>query len=518
MRFGTARRVNLGILAAIGLSIPAYYAQRSQELGLQILSIPFSLVATASWFWACGQYVIGKGRSPWLALLGLLSCFGLLALVLIPDAAVEGGEPTEEEERLVKYIAGGLVALSLCLQLGSLIALGAMSRIAQEALKGTEAETIGETPRNDAPARPTPELAPPAPILAPRALSMPGAFDLVRQGEGALLVWGAPASAGGTIAMQRVDAMGAMVGEAVALYAPSSERLADGRPMALATPLEVSASREGGRLAIAALVRADELNEHRVLATSGDAERLAFAPFQRLAELAPSALARRGQVAALAGDEASQILFRAGEASCPRGVEGGACIAVRRAELRPGAAARTSAVRALGPRCRSPIAGIVSHEGRLGAVLCASTEAEGALSVVPLEGSGEESTMTGLGGCTDAGLVRLESRDLAVARCGNALRGAELFGQGAPQDLGLPDPTMECEGTMPVIVATGGTRIRVDAVRSGLGSLLPPIVAPAGARAVYTGRAVLVGAPIGNEVTVRRYECESGMFVRTDLR
>ncbi len=71
---------------------------------------------------------------------------------------------------------------------------------------------------------------------------------------------------------------------------------------------------------------------------------------------------------------------------------------------------------------------------------------------------------------------------------------------------------------MPVIVAPGGTRIRVDAVRSGLGSLLPPIVAPACARAVYTGRAVLVGAPIGDEVTVRRYECEEGMFVRTDLR
>lgn len=513
--------MNLGIVAAILLSIPAYYAQRSHELGLQLLSIPIGLVATGLWFWACGQYVIGKGRSPWLALLGFLSCLGLLVLVLIPDAAVEGGETSEEEERLVKYLAGGMVAFSLCLQLGAMAAAGALAGFVAEAAKSTEAETIGADPRNAghaAPARPSPELAPPSPILAPRALSMPGAFDLVRQGEGALLVWGSPASAGGTIAMQRVDALGAMLGDAVTLYAPSSEQLADGRPMTLATPLEIAASREGGRIAIAALVRADELNEYRVLATSGDAGRLAFAGFQRLAELDPTALSRRGQVAALAGDEVSEILFRAGEASCPRDVPGPTCIAVRRAELRAGAAARTSAVRALGPRCRSPIAGIVAHEGRLGAVVCASTEREGALTVVPLEGSGEESTMTGLGGCTDAGLVRLETRDLAVARCGNALKGAELFGQGAPQDLGLPDPTMECEGEMPVIVAPGGTRIRVDAVRSGLGSLLPPIVAPAGARAVYTGRAVLVGAPIGDEVTVRRYECEEGMFVRTDLR
>ena len=119
MRSGTARRVNLGIVASIGVSIPAYYAQQSHELGLQILAIPFGLVATGLWFWACGQYVIGKGRSPWLALLGLLSCIGLLVLVLIPDAAVEGGEPSEEEERLVRYIAGGLVALSLRLLLAA---------------------------------------------------------------------------------------------------------------------------------------------------------------------------------------------------------------------------------------------------------------------------------------------------------------------------------------------------------------------------------------------------------------
>ena len=33
----------------------------------------------------CRSYAVGKGHSKWLGLLGLLSCVGLLVLIVLPD-------------------------------------------------------------------------------------------------------------------------------------------------------------------------------------------------------------------------------------------------------------------------------------------------------------------------------------------------------------------------------------------------------------------------------------------------
>lgn len=53
--------------------------------GLVGLGIVVSLVGTAVFIWGCVNYALGKGYSPWLGALGLLSCIGLIVLVILPD-------------------------------------------------------------------------------------------------------------------------------------------------------------------------------------------------------------------------------------------------------------------------------------------------------------------------------------------------------------------------------------------------------------------------------------------------
>ncbi len=49
------------------------------------LGILLSLAGTAAFLWGCFNYAKGKGYPSVLGLLGLLSCLGLIILVVLPD-------------------------------------------------------------------------------------------------------------------------------------------------------------------------------------------------------------------------------------------------------------------------------------------------------------------------------------------------------------------------------------------------------------------------------------------------
>ena len=60
---------------------------------LSVLGDALSVVGFGIFTWGCVNYAQGKGYSPWLGLLGLLSGIGLIVLVILPDKYKGGGPP-----------------------------------------------------------------------------------------------------------------------------------------------------------------------------------------------------------------------------------------------------------------------------------------------------------------------------------------------------------------------------------------------------------------------------------------
>jgi len=58
---------------------------QTQGGALIAVGLVLFLAGLVLFIWGCMSYCEGKGQSKWLGLLGLLSIFGLLILVFLPD-------------------------------------------------------------------------------------------------------------------------------------------------------------------------------------------------------------------------------------------------------------------------------------------------------------------------------------------------------------------------------------------------------------------------------------------------
>lgn len=83
--------VGVGFVIALGGRLLVGTAHQNQ--GLLIIGGILSLIGTVIFIWGCVNYAQGKGYSPWLGLLGLLSCLGLIVLVVLPDKNKDGDPP-----------------------------------------------------------------------------------------------------------------------------------------------------------------------------------------------------------------------------------------------------------------------------------------------------------------------------------------------------------------------------------------------------------------------------------------
>ena len=77
------KKTNIGVGIGIIVEILGRVMAMNQALVLPGLIIV--LVGAVFFIWGCRNYAAGKGYSNVLGLLGLLSCFGLIVLVLLPD-------------------------------------------------------------------------------------------------------------------------------------------------------------------------------------------------------------------------------------------------------------------------------------------------------------------------------------------------------------------------------------------------------------------------------------------------
>ena len=127
-----------------------------------------------------------------------------------------------------------------------------------------------------------------------------------------------------------------------------------------------------------------------------------------------------------------------------------------------------------------------------------------------------------LASCAPIGIVPGGTGAIAVGRCGEAV-GAREVGPRGDIVAGVHQGELRahCELGRPVLEVRGGqsgVRVALAESASRIEALLPGEIAPPGARAVWTGDAVLVATPMGRDVALRRYECEADALVRTDVR
>jgi hypothetical protein len=77
-------KTNIGVGLGIILQIAGrFFARQKPELA--IVGLVMILVGAILFIWGCMNYAEGKGHSKWLGLLGLLSCIGLIVLIVLPD-------------------------------------------------------------------------------------------------------------------------------------------------------------------------------------------------------------------------------------------------------------------------------------------------------------------------------------------------------------------------------------------------------------------------------------------------
>ncbi len=77
-------KTNIGVGLGIILQIAGRAIISPGDSG-SILGLMLVLAGAVLFIWGCMNYAEGKGHSKWLGLLGLLSCLGLIILVVMPD-------------------------------------------------------------------------------------------------------------------------------------------------------------------------------------------------------------------------------------------------------------------------------------------------------------------------------------------------------------------------------------------------------------------------------------------------
>jgi hypothetical protein len=236
------------------------------------------------------------------------------------------------------------------------------------------------------------------------------------------------------------------------------------------------------------------------------------APAALLASVSPELAAGRGRVAIAAlGGGRVRVMYAAGAAECADS-EQAACVGFAFEELAGGARGRREPWLSVPQPCPEGAAQLAGLDGRFFYAVCSwrgdapSTMAY-AINVETYYARADEV----LRGCAPLGMVAIDAGTVLLgADCGVLRRAARLTLDLKPAaEFPLDDLTLTCRGDRPAIRATGW-ELPLAEPRSELEAVLPESVAPAGARALWTGRALLVAQRMSGGLELRRYECRDG--------
>ncbi|HEV8548594.1 MAG TPA: hypothetical protein VGQ57_06190, partial [Polyangiaceae bacterium] len=110
-----------------------------------------------------------------------------------------------------------------------------------------------------------------------------------------------------------------------------------------------------------------------------------------------------------------------------------------------------------------------------------------------------------LEGCSPRGTFVWRNAAWLVGECPGGRRAARI-GDDPAESLDLHGARLECQSGH-MRLRTPGLDLALEEPRSGLAPLLPDDVAPAGSRAAWAGRALLVATLAGTTVHVARRSC-----------
>ncbi len=367
--------------------------------------------------------------------------------------------------------------------------------------------------------KPKPKPPPLAPLLGPRPVATQAAFDLVATGEGGVLVWGVPTARGAGIRAIAIDPLGGPRGSERNAVAPGHAAGGGNAEDIPPDAVEIAAAAGGGRLGVVWVLRNQTVL--RVQAALGDDSAEAFSPPEDLAPTRMDKVGVRGQVAAAASPAGElAVFYREGDGPCEDG-QPGTC--ARLEQRRLGAkSGREGVPMVMHAPCDPPIVGDVFSGNSWYYAVCSEDTGrpETTLFLIQFEPAYAHAEQL-LGGCVPRGLTPLDNAVAVTASCGDHLAGATLGNDRhvhGPEALHM---AVRCADGRPVIEGRGMgggmvMHLPLGAPTSRLAALLPSKMAPPGARAVWTGEALLVAVPVGQDVAFRRYQCKDGDLTRTD--
>jgi hypothetical protein len=381
------------------------------------------------------------------------------------------------------------VVLRFALVLGLIVAV-ACKRTADDAPPQTLTSTT---------AKPAPSMPPP---MAGGRLAAAAAFDLIITQDGPLLAWAEPHAQGkaGAIVVRGLDAQGLARGPERRIATESSV-------------IEVELAAQHDRVGLAFLE--SDASRTRTYASTLPLAGAAAPPAPiAIAESAPMPARGRGHIAlAAVGDTAMRLMYPAGAADCA-GADQTACIGFGFRELSAGTSeARTPWLSVPSP-CPEGAASVASLAGRWFYAVCSwGADAPQTMAYSINTETYYARADDVLHGCTPLGMTALDdSTVLLGADCDAMRRAVRLtLDMRVPVELPLGSAALLCEASGPVIRAHD-LSLPLNAPRDRLELVLPPSLAPTGARAVWTGRTLLVAHVAGQaqQLELVRYTCVDG--------
>lgn len=364
------------------------------------------------------------------------------------------------------------------------------------------------------PARPRPEPPPPPlPIAAPRALGGENAFAMAPTDDGAVLFFGAAYTEGGGLRAVPLGPHGEEVARDVVVWSPA-------RADAAFPIVEVEAAAIGRRVGVAWIVdHGTRAVAYSSFSTDGGRT------FAAASELGPSVtLARtlRGRLAIAANDDGELRMYqRIDDGPCVGEERGQSCARFVGRAVGGDLSTEERGVetREVARPCDPLVSGLRWHGGTRYVAICNRQNGEPRTTVFAIRSAIDWAAVTEVA-CAPSGIAPLDDGVIAFTECGAAYALDAMGAQTSRFD--PPNRSIVCgEGRVELRVSSGSSArsLRLAEADDHLEALLPPSLAPAGARAIWTGESMLVALHVGRDVRVRRYECVRGdRFDRTDVR
>jgi hypothetical protein len=324
------------------------------------------------------------------------------------------------------------------------------------------------------------------------------AFDLATDDRGALLAWAAARARGGGIWLQRHDARGAARGPA----RRAAQTEAGGEVV------ELAAVAVAGRSGLAWVESTASESRTRALLLRAD-ERTPPEPTKLAAGTAVSA-GSRAHLAIAASRGRLRVLYADAPTECVDRARSG-CIGYGFSELGEGARPPSRPWLAVPEPCAHGMPALAARDDRLYYAVCSTRAGLPSTVAYSINVQTEYARADEvLGGCDPLGIVALDEGALLVGDCAGARRGVELtLAAQLPVERELNAREVACAGER-MALRSGAFELPLRGARERLESLLPDAVAPPGARAVWTGSALLIAHPTPDGLELVAYECKGG--------